>query len=145
MEKFDIASIGLHEVLMKAPYWENKKIPIYQLFRELSSSDRGLTTEEAKRRQKQYGLNAIEEKKESLIVKALSYFWGPIAWMIEAAAILSFIIHHYADFVIIMFLLIFNAALAFWQEYQAGNAIEALKKKLALRKTPFFAMERGRR
>lgn len=51
--------------------------------------------------------------------------------MIEAAAILSGIVHHWSDFIIIMVLLIANAIVGFWEEYQAGNTIAALKAKLA--------------
>lgn len=53
--------------------------------------------------------------------------------MIEAAAVLSLLIHHLEDFWIIMALLLLNAGVAFWQEYKAGNAIEALKQRLALK------------
>ena len=60
-----------------------------------------------------------------------SYFWGPIPWMIEVAAILSAAVRHWSDFFIIVALLIFNAGVGFWQEYTAGNAVEALKKQLA--------------
>lgn len=67
---------------------QNEKKNIDRIFHELSSTPGGLNAEEVLRRQKQYGPNAIEEKKESLVVKALKYFWGPIAWMIESAAII---------------------------------------------------------
>jgi len=53
--------------------------------------------------------------------------------MIEVAAILSAVIGHWADLVIILVLLVFNAIVGFWEEYQAGNAIEQLKKTLALK------------
>ena len=46
--------------------------------------------------------------------------------MIEAAAILSAVVHHWSDFVIIMVLLLANAIVGFWKEYQAGNAIAAI-------------------
>jgi H+-transporting ATPase len=51
--------------------------------------------------------------------------------MIEAAAIVSAIIGHWDDFAIIIALLLFNAALEFWQDQQASNALAALKKGLA--------------
>ncbi|MBS0655544.1 MAG: plasma-membrane proton-efflux P-type ATPase, partial [Verrucomicrobia bacterium] len=104
-----------------------------ELFQQHSSSRGGISEKEAKQRLEQYGPNAIIERKQNLFLKALGYFWGPIPWMIEAAAILSLLIHHWADFTLIVVLLIFNAAVAFFQEYQAGNAIEALKKKLAVK------------
>jgi len=92
----------------------------------------GLSSNEAAERLKQYGLNALQAKKTSILLRLLSYFWGPIPWMIEIAAILSAAVHHWADFGIILTLLIFNAGVGFWQEFTAGNAVEALKKQLAL-------------
>jgi len=93
----------------------------------------GLSSDEVIRRQAQYGPNALEEKRVSVLRRFLSYFWGPIPWMIEVAAALSALVRHLADFFIIMTLLIFNAAVSFWQEYTAGNAVAALMKQLALK------------
>ncbi|XRO75391.1 plasma-membrane proton-efflux P-type ATPase [Methanocaldococcus sp. 28A] len=92
----------------------------------------GLSTEEAKERLKIYGYNEIPEKKVHPIIKFLSYFWNPIAWMIEIAAILSAIIKHWVDFVIILILLIVNGVVGFWEEHKAENVIEYLKQKMAL-------------
>ncbi len=91
----------------------------------------GLDSAEAARRLQQYGPNALEEKKVSTIKLLLGYFWGPIPWMIEVAAILSAAVRHWPDFFIILALLFFNAGVGFWQEYTAGNAVDALKKELA--------------
>ena len=81
----------------------------------------------------QFGPNALEEKKVNPILKFLGYFWGPIPWMIEIAAILSAVVKHWDDLIIISVLLAFNALVGFWQEFKAANALEALKKQLALK------------
>ena len=53
--------------------------------------------------------------------------------MIEVAVILSGVVRHWPDFFIILFLLLSNAVVGFWEEHQAGNAIAALKAKLAVK------------
>jgi len=93
----------------------------------------GLSSAQAEERLQQYGPNALQEKKTLPLLRLLGYFWGPIPWMIEVAAILSAVVQHWADFAIILALLAFNAGVGFWQEFTAGNAVEALKKQLALR------------
>lgn len=110
-----------------------KTMPMAKLQRKLSSSMNGLSEEEALKRLKQYGFNEIEEKKTNVLLKLLRYFWGPIPWMIEAAVILSAIAGHWPDFFIIVVLLLANAFVGFYEEHEAGNAIEALKAKLAVK------------
>jgi H+-transporting ATPase len=110
-----------------------EKATIEELFSNLKSSNNGLSSAEAGERLKKYGFNEIAEKKVSPLIKFLMNFWGPIPWMIEVAAILSAIVKHWTDLIIIMVMLVFNAGVDFWQEYQAGNAIEQLKKGLALK------------
>ncbi|HUJ11568.1 MAG TPA: plasma-membrane proton-efflux P-type ATPase [Verrucomicrobiae bacterium] len=92
----------------------------------------GLTQAEAKQLLEKVGYNEIVEKHVNPFLKLLTYFNGPIPWMIEAAAILSALVRHWPDFFIILVLLIANAVVGFWEEYQAGNAVAALKAKLAL-------------
>jgi H+-transporting ATPase len=106
-------------------------LPLEELERRLDASLEGLSRQEADKRLAQYGPNALEEKKVNPVLKFLSYFWGPIPWMIEVAAILSAVVHHWVDLIIIGVLLVFNAVVGFWQEYQASNAVDALKKQLA--------------
>ncbi|MEJ2634122.1 MAG: plasma-membrane proton-efflux P-type ATPase [Calditrichia bacterium] len=104
-----------------------------ELFKHLSTGPQGLSSEEVQKRLAQYGPNALKEEKENPILKFLSYFWGPIPWMIEVAAVLSLVVQHWTDFIIIVVLLVFNAVVGFWQEFQASNALEALKNELALK------------
>jgi len=109
-----------------------KSLPMLELQEKLKSSPDGLSQAEAQIRLTQYGPNEIEEKETNPFLKFLSYFWGPIPWMIEAAVILSAVARHWPDFAIILLLLLANAVVGFWEEYQAGNAIAALKARLAI-------------
>ena len=109
-----------------------ESLSIEETFKRLECGEKGISHEEAARRLQQFGPNAIEEKKVHPALKFLSYFWGPIPWMIETAAILSAVVHDWPDFGIIMVLLTVNAVIGFEQEYKADNAIALLKQKLAL-------------
>jgi len=111
---------------------EAKKKSPEELFAALASKPRGLSQAEAEARLAQYGPNALEEKRVNPFLKFLRYFWGPIPWMIEVAAGLSAVVRHWDDLAIILTLLVFNGVIGFWQEYKAANALEALKKQLAL-------------
>jgi H+-transporting ATPase len=97
-----------------------------------SSIKDGLTQEEAAARLKKDGPNTIKEVHINPIMRFLKFLWGPIAWMIEIAAILSAVVRHWEDFVMIFFMLALNAVVGFWEEYKADNEIEALKKHLAM-------------
>ena len=94
-------------------------------------STKGLTGVEVIDLRNRYGFNDISEEKKHPLLKFLGYFWGPIPWMIEAAAILSAAISHWEDFAVILLLLMTNAVVGFFQERKAENAIELLKKRLA--------------
>ena len=110
-----------------------RSLPLAEVEKRLGFSADGLTQEEAKKRLIQYGANELEEKKANPLLKLLTYFWGPIPWMIEAAVILSAVLEHWLDFFIILVLLLANAGVGFWEERQAGKAIEALKAQLAIK------------
>jgi magnesium-transporting ATPase (P-type) len=110
-----------------------RSLPLAEVEKRLGFSSDGLTQEEAKKRLIQYGPNELEEKKANPLLKLLTYFWGPIPWMIEAAVILSAVLMHWLDFFIILVLLLANAGVGFWEERQAGKAIEALKAQLAIK------------
>ena len=108
-----------------------KKASINELYESLSSTRNGLSASEADIRLREMGPNEIPEEKINPLIKFVRYFWGPIPWMIEAAAVMSILIHHMEDFWIISALLLLNAVVGFWQEHKADNAIELLKQKLA--------------
>ncbi|MEO6826134.1 MAG: plasma-membrane proton-efflux P-type ATPase [Microbacteriaceae bacterium] len=114
------------------PDYDLKTLPIAEVQKQLGSSPDGLSKAEAAKRLTQYGPNEIVEHKTNPLLKFLSYFWGPIPWMIEAAVVLSGVVGHWPDFFIILLLLLANAVVGYVEERQAGNAIDALKAKLAI-------------
>ncbi|WP_315915113.1 plasma-membrane proton-efflux P-type ATPase [Arthrobacter sp. lap29] len=109
-----------------------KTLPMQEVQHQLGTSPDGLGQVEAAKRLIQYGPNEIAEHHANALLKFLSYFWGPIPWMIEAAVILSAVVGHWPDFFIILVLLLANALVGWSEERQAGNAIEALRAKLAV-------------
>lgn len=92
---------------------------------------KGLTSAEAAARLARFGPNALQEKKIGLLRRVAGYFWGPIPWLIEAAAVLSLLLRDWADFAVIGTMLLVNAAVGFFEENKADNAIALLKEKLA--------------
>jgi H+-transporting ATPase len=106
---------------------------IASAFHKTDSSKNGLSSEEAGRRLAQYGPNALEDRTESKWHKLLSYFWGPLPFLIEAAAVISALRRDWPDFAVVTGLLLYNAAVGFWQDNKAANALAALKKGLAPR------------
>ncbi len=114
----------------KAPYEEQS---LQETLADLGADpERGLSTQEAKQRIDKYGPNSIEEEKKNPILKFLSYFWGPIPWMIEMAAILAGSVQRWEEFGVILALLLVNGGVSYWHESKANQAIEALKKEMAL-------------
>lgn len=100
---------------------------------ELLQTDpsQGLSPDEVAHRRKKYGLNQMAEENESLIVKFLMFFIGPIQFVMEAAAILAAGLSDWVDFGVICALLMLNASVGFIQEFQAGSIVDELKKTLA--------------
>jgi H+-transporting ATPase len=110
-----------------------KDLTVAELLKQLQSSPEGLSQTEAAKRLERYGYNELPENKENPFLKFLSYFWGPIPIMIIIAAALSGALRRWPDLGVILALLVVNAVVGFREEHQAGNAVAALKAKLAIR------------
>jgi H+-transporting ATPase len=91
---------------------------------------KGLNQSEVDNSHKKYGYNEVLGKKANPLLLFLNKFWGLSAWMLELIIILSWFLHKHSDAYIVLGLLMFNAIIGFIQEYNAANAVEALKKKL---------------
>ncbi|MDE2144617.1 MAG: plasma-membrane proton-efflux P-type ATPase [Patescibacteria group bacterium] len=98
----------------------------------MTASESGLSNAEAEDLTKKYGLNEIKEKKAGLFIKIWKWVKTPIALMLFAAAILSLIDKKFFDFYFILFLIVVNFSVQFYEENKADNAIEKLEEKLAI-------------
>lgn len=102
-----------------------------ELLATLGTDGGGLTAAEVAVRRDRYGRNEIVEKRRNPLLVFAGYFWAPIPWMIEVALVLSLLVRHWTDAAIIGVLLAMNGLVAYSEEHQAANAIEALKEQLA--------------
>ena len=92
----------------------------------------GLTGDEARRRLQHYGPNAMPDTSVHPLRAALTKFWAPVPWMLEAAVVLELVRGDYVEAAVVAGLLVFNAALGLFQEGRAQATLAALKSRLAL-------------
>ena len=92
----------------------------------------GLTSDEASKRLQTDGPNAMPDTSAHPLRDVLVKFWAPVPWLLEFAIVLQVVLHKYLEAAVIAGLLIFNAALAYFQEGRAQATLAALKHRLAL-------------
>ncbi|MFA5064235.1 MAG: plasma-membrane proton-efflux P-type ATPase [Dehalococcoidia bacterium] len=98
----------------------------------LYSSKEGLAEVESQRRLKIYGLNVIKEKHKNQMLAFLARYWGIMPGLLELAIVLSIVVKHYLEAVIIFALLTINAVVGHIQARGSQRALETLKKRLAI-------------
>lgn len=89
----------------------------------------GLSSEEVKKRQEEYGENKLKGKpKKKLISLFLAQLKDMLIYVLLAASVITIVIGEYVDAIIILFVVVLNAAIGVFQEFKAEKAIEALQK-----------------
>ena len=101
---------------------------ISEIFKELKTTEHGLTQKQAELRWEKYGLNKLPEAKpDSLFKLFISQFKSPLIYVLLVASVVFFFIHEYGDSFIILIILFFNAFIGTFQEGRAQNTLLSLK------------------
>ena len=101
------------------------------IFNELKTSEQGLTTEQAKQRLKKYGKNILKKTHKLRPLKIfIQQFNSFLIYILIFAAIVSFLINHFIDGIVISAIIILNSLIGFFQQYKAEKAIKNLRKVL---------------
>lgn len=112
---------------------EHPAIPPEKMLASLKSSIHGLSEAEAVSRLHRFGRNEIKEAPKNPIGEFLKRYWGPMPWLLEFAMVLTFLLKHYTEGILIFVLLTVNVVIGFLQSQNSQKAVELLKKQLQIR------------
>ena len=111
---------------------EFKDISFEDVYAILDTSFNGLHDTEVTSRLEEFGDNEIAENKQNPIVELLRRYWGPMPWLLEIAIILSCIMNHYFEGIIIFSLLTINTVIGYVHTRSSQKVIALLRKKMAV-------------
>lgn len=107
-------------------------LSLEEIFKELNSSEKGITNEAQTHLIEKYGYNEFKEKKsKSFLQKFLEQFKDFLVIILIIAAVISGVVGELADSIIILSIVILNALLGVIQENKAEESLKALKKMSA--------------
>ena len=95
---------------------------------QFNTSMNGLSRSKVLKRQKEYGLNKIEEKKPTPLIKLfLIQFVDILIGLLLVAAVAAYAIGDVIDAGVILLAVLLNVIMGFIQEYRSQKAVESLK------------------
>lgn len=140
--KHALVDMSLIELKAEDLYDKDKvdleQVEMEDVWQLLQCNEKGLATDETKRRIEIFGPNKLESKEQNPFLQFLSFMWNPLSWVMEGAALVAIALSNgqgqppdWEDFVGIVLLLFINSAIGFYEERSAGNAVKALMESLA--------------
>ncbi|MFT0846901.1 cation-transporting P-type ATPase [Actinomycetaceae bacterium L2_0104] len=97
-----------------------------------TSSENGLSPDEAKKRLESVGPNALPEPpKPNVVLRFLSHFNDILIYILLVAAAITGIMGHFVDTIVIAIVAVINATIGFVQEGRAAAALEGLRDMLS--------------
>ena len=110
---------------------EYQELTIEETFRLLHATAGGLREAEAESRIHEFGRNEISEEKQSAVKQFLSHYWGPMPWLLEFTILLSVLIGHLLNAMIVFVLLTINVFVGYYNSSRSQKALELLRKRVA--------------
>ena len=110
-----------------------KKLSLQETLNILKTSEDGLSADDVKNRLKIYGYNEIKDAKKNPLLQFLKRYWGPMPWLLELSMVLSILLKHYFESIVIFVLLTVNAIIGFLKSRNSQKAVELLKKRLKIK------------
>jgi magnesium-transporting ATPase (P-type) len=102
-------------------------------FKQLQCSESGLSSDEASNRLHKYGLNLLRPpKRKTALQRFLLQFHNVLIYVLLASAIITFLMQHVTDSIIILSVIFINAIIGYIQEGKAEKSLEALRQMLSL-------------
>ncbi|KAI9815725.1 MAG: hypothetical protein M1827_002121 [Pycnora praestabilis] len=99
----------------------------------LTDIKKGVSNSEVEMRRKKAGWNELTTEKENMFIKFLTYFTGPILYVMEIAVLLAAGLRDWIDFGVIIGILMLNATVGWYQEKQAADVVASLKGDIAMK------------
>ena len=113
-----------------------QQISLQQLFEQLHTSEKGLTSEEARRRLSEVGPNELGTVQRLTGFKQfLLLFMNPLVIILLAASIVSAVFGEVVDASIIILIVLLSNTLNYLQTHRSQRAVEGLRKQVALTAT----------
>jgi Ca2+-transporting ATPase len=129
MRRLKTVMISLETI--KQPFWS---MGAEETFQTLASSPEGISDEEAAARRMIWGTNNLPEPRRiGKLALIFSQLQSPLIFLLIAAGVLTVFLGEWVETGVILFTILANAALGFWQENKAEEAIEFLKSYIRVR------------